>query len=96
MSKVVKGGSRVFGKSGIAALVRHSKFLHIRFVRGTLLANVVTHQSEGSPKMQFNPSVFTDEFTPREVSARPLGFFPKLKLETLRPNYRIENFDAVE
>jgi len=96
MGKVVKAGGGVFGKSGIAALIQYSKFSHIRLVRGTLVADVVTHQAETLPEMQFKPSVFADEFTAREVSARPFPFFSKLESEALGERYCTENLGTVE
>jgi len=83
----VKVGGRVFGKSRIAAPIPHSKFSHVRLVRGTLIADVVAHQSEALPEMQFKPSVFANEFTPREVSTRPSALFSQLEPETLGEKY---------
>jgi hypothetical protein len=46
--------------------------------------------------MQFESSVFADEFTPREVSARPSALFSELEPEAIGKKNQIENFGTVE
>ena len=89
MNKVVESGRRVVGKPWVAALIRDSKFSHVRLVRSTLIADVVAHKSETPPEMQFKPSVSADEFTPCEVSARPFALSSELELEPVGEKYPV-------
>jgi hypothetical protein len=44
------------------------------------------------PEMQFKTPVFADEFTPRELSARPPTLFSKSEPEAFGEKYGIEDF----
>ena len=65
-------------------------------MRGALVANVVAHQSETVSEMQFKSSIFSDEYTPREVAARPPALFLKLEPKAVWEKNRVKNFGTIE